>query len=74
VFWGGAAHNQRTLPFGSPEEVRAEVRESVRLFTDGGRRGGYVLAPIHNLQADVPSENVLALFGALTPEFANPGG
>lgn len=62
VFWGGAAHNQRTLPFGSPEEVRAEVRESIRLFADGGQRGGYVLAPIHNLQADVPAANVLALY------------
>ena len=62
VFWGGAAHNQRTLPFGSPAEVQREVRESIRLFTDGGRRGGYVLAPIHNLQADVPAANILALY------------
>lgn len=62
VFWGGAAHNQRTLPFGRPGEVRREVRESIGWFTDGGRRGGYVTAPIHNLQADVPPENILALY------------
>jgi hypothetical protein len=62
VFWGGAVHNQRTLPFGRPEEVRREVQESVALFTDSGRRGGYVTAPIHNLQADVPSANIVALY------------
>jgi hypothetical protein len=62
VFWGGAAHNQRTLPFGSPAEVKQEVRESIRLFTDGGRRGGYITAPIHNLQADVPAANIVALY------------
>ena len=62
VFWGGAVHNQRTLPFGRPEEVRREVRESIERFTDGGRRGGYVTAPIHNLQADVPTANILALY------------
>jgi hypothetical protein len=62
VFWGGAAHNQRTLPFGRPEEVRREVRESIELFTGGGLHGGYVAAPIHNLQADVPAANILALY------------
>ncbi len=62
VFWGGAAHNQRTLPFGKPPEVRREVRESIELFTAGGRRGGYVTAPIHNLQADVPAANIAALY------------
>jgi hypothetical protein len=62
VFWGGAAHNQRTLPFGSPREVRREVRESIECFTCGGRRGGYVTAPIHNLQADVPAANIAALY------------
>jgi uroporphyrinogen decarboxylase len=62
VFWGGAAHNQRTLPFGSPQEVRREVRQSIELFTDAGRRGGYVTAPIHNIQADVPAANIVALY------------
>ncbi len=62
VFWGGAAHNQRTLPFGGPQEVRREVRESIELFTAGGSRGGYVTAPIHNLQADVPAANIAALY------------
>jgi uroporphyrinogen decarboxylase len=63
VFWGGAVHNQRTLPFAGPEEVKWEVRESITRFTDGGRQGGYVVAPIHNIQADVPAANIAALYG-----------
>jgi uroporphyrinogen decarboxylase len=49
---------QRTLPYGSPEEVRAEVR---RLIREVGRGGGYILSPAHDVQRDVPLENVLAL-------------
>jgi uroporphyrinogen decarboxylase len=57
----GAMDNQRTLPFGTVEEVRAEVRDNVRIL---GERGGYVLAPCHNLQPITPVENVLALYDA----------
>jgi hypothetical protein len=59
VFWGGGVDTQRTLPFGTPEEVRREVRERVEVF---GRGGGFVFAGIHNIQAGVPVENLLALF------------
>ncbi len=62
TLWGGGIDTQRTLPFGTPEEVRAEVRERLRIFTPGG---GFVFAPIHNVQAGVPVENLLALFEAL---------
>jgi uroporphyrinogen-III decarboxylase len=53
---------QKTLPFGTPEEVRAEVRERLRIF---GKGGGYVFNPIHNVQAGVPVENLLALYEAV---------
>jgi uroporphyrinogen-III decarboxylase len=59
VFWGGGVNTQQTLPFGTPEQVRAEVTERLRIF---GRGGGYVFNTIHNIQARTPTENVLALF------------
>ena len=59
VFWGGGVDTQQTLPFGTPEEVRAEVRERVRIF---GRGGGFVFNTIHNIQGRTPTENVLAMF------------
>jgi uroporphyrinogen-III decarboxylase len=62
VFWGGGADTQRTLPFGTPEEVRAEVRERLRTFTPGG---GFVFNPIHNVQHGTPVENLLAMYEAL---------
>jgi len=58
VFWGGACDAQSTLSFGTPEEVAHEVEESIRIFAPGG---GYVLAAVHNIQAGVPPENVMAL-------------
>lgn len=59
VFWGGGADVQRVLPLGTPEEVRADVRRRLEVFSPGG---GYVFAPIHNLQADVPPQNVAAMY------------
>ena len=58
VFWGGACDCQGTLAFGTPEAVAAEVAENVRILSPGG---GCVLASVHNIQARVPPENVLAL-------------
>lgn len=62
VFWGGGVDTQQTLPFGTPEEVYAEVRRRIELFSD---HGGYVFNSIHNVQSNVPTENLLALFRAL---------
>ena len=62
VFWGGGTDTQKTLPFGSPDEVRAEVHESLRTF---GAGGGFVFNSIHNIQARVPVENLLALYEAV---------
>ncbi|MCL5998558.1 MAG: methyltransferase [Chloroflexi bacterium] len=59
TFWGGSVDTQRTLPFGTPDEVRREVRERLRIFGPGG---GFVFNPIHNVQAQTPVENVLAMF------------
>ncbi|MCL4694168.1 MAG: uroporphyrinogen-III decarboxylase-like protein [Candidatus Hydrogenedentes bacterium] len=58
IFHGGV-DNQQTLPFGTPDDVRQEVRDNFRILGD---RGGYILAPCHNLQAVTPPENVVALY------------
>jgi uroporphyrinogen decarboxylase len=54
----GGVDIQEVLPFGTPEEVEAEVRRRLRAFAPGG---GYILAPAHNVQADVPPANVVAM-------------
>lgn len=58
-FWGGGVDTQTTLPFGTVDEIRNEVRERMRILTPGG---GYVFATIHNIQADIPQEKILAVF------------
>ena len=62
VFWGGAVNVQQTLPFGTPEEVRAEVSRNIEIFKPGG---GFVFNNVHNIQANIPIENLLAMFDAL---------
>jgi uroporphyrinogen-III decarboxylase len=62
VFWGGGVDTQRTLPFGTPEEVRREVLERCGIFAPGG---GFVFNAIHNIQAGTPVENAVAMLGAL---------
>ena len=61
VFWGGGVDTQRVLAFGTPEEVRENVRQNLAAFRDGG---GYVFNAVHNIQATVPTENLVALFRA----------
>jgi hypothetical protein len=62
AFWGGGVDTQKTLPFGTPEEVRREVSERVRVFSG---KGGFVFNTIHNIQGNTPIENLLAMFEAL---------
>ena len=62
VFWGGGVDTQHTLPFGTPAQVREQVRERLEAFAHGG---GFVFAAVHNIQAGVPVENLLALFQAV---------
>jgi uroporphyrinogen decarboxylase len=59
VFWGAACDCQGTLAFGTAEQVAAEVTDSVRTLAPGG---GYVFASVHNIQANIPPENVVAMF------------
>jgi len=60
TLWGGIdAH--RVMPFGTPDDVRAEVR---RRIEEMGKGGGYVLGTVHNIQPDVPPENVCAMYDA----------
>ncbi|MBN2581216.1 MAG: hypothetical protein JXB10_19700 [Pirellulales bacterium] len=62
TFWGGGVDTQKTLPFGTPEDVRKEVRGRIEIFNRGG---GFVFNTIHNLQANIPVENLLALYGTV---------
>jgi uroporphyrinogen decarboxylase len=60
AFWGGIdTHN--VLPFGTPDDVRAEVKRRIEDLAPGG---GYVLNSVHNLQSEVPPENIVAMFEA----------
>jgi hypothetical protein len=62
VFWGGGVDTQRTLPFGTPAQVREEVLRHLEIFSRGG---GYVFNPIHNVQADTPVDNFAAMIDAV---------
>jgi hypothetical protein len=62
VFWGGGVNTQKTLPFGTPQDVRDEVHARLDTFAPGG---GFVFCTIHNIQAGTPIDNVLAMFEAL---------
>lgn len=62
VFWGGGIDTQSVLPQGTLDEVRQQVCERMRLFAPGG---GFVFCPIHNIQADVPTDRMLAMYEAV---------
>ena len=62
TFWGGGIDTQRILPFGTPEEIRRHVLEQCEIL---GKDGGFVFNTVHNIQANVPIENVIALFTTL---------
>lgn len=59
TFWGGGIDTQYTLPKGSVEDVKNEVRRHIDEFKPGG---GFVFAPVHNIQAEVPPENLIAMW------------
>lgn len=61
-FWGGGCDTSAVLPRGTPEEVRQHVRQQLAQFAPGG---GYVFQQVHNIMADVPPENIVAMFDAV---------
>lgn len=61
TFWGGGCDTQRVLPNATPEEIDRHVKERIEIFAPGG---GYVFNQIHNVQSNVPPENVVAMFAA----------
>jgi len=62
VFWGGGINPQQTLPFGTPEEVREEVAHNIDTFK---KDGGFVFNNVHNIQSNIPIENLMAMFEIL---------
>ena len=69
--WGGGVDTQRTLPFGTPDEIRRQVRERIEIFNRGG---GFVFNTVHNVQANTPAENLLALYDAVRQSRQSWGG
>jgi len=61
VFWGGGVDTQKTLPYGSRNEIEEEVKRRIEEFAPGG---GFVFSAIHNIQSDVPPENILIMIEA----------
>ncbi len=61
VFWGGGCDTQNVLSRARPEDVRRQVRERIETFAPGG---GYVFNQVHNIQANVPVENIVAMLDA----------
>ena len=61
-FWGGGCDTRDVLPHGTPQQVAEHVQQQVQIMRDGG---GFVFQQVHNIMADVPPENVVAMFGAV---------
>ncbi|HTO22308.1 MAG TPA: uroporphyrinogen decarboxylase family protein [Spirochaetia bacterium] len=69
VFCGGAVDTQKTLPFGTPQDVRKEVLSRCEVL---GKGGGFVFNPVHNIQARTPIANVVAMVDALREHNGEP--
>jgi len=66
-FWGGLCNTQNTLPFGTLKQIRDEVRRNFECLKPGG---GFIASNIHNITAEVPPQNIVAMFDAAN-EFGN---
>jgi uroporphyrinogen decarboxylase len=62
TFWGGGCDTRTILPYGTPEEVRKHVMEQVAILSPGG---GFVFQQVHNILANIPPQNILAMFDTL---------
>ena len=58
TFWGGGCDTQKILWSATPEEIKKHVQEQIEIFAPGG---GFVFNQIHNIMADVPPENIIAM-------------
>ncbi|HWS00665.1 MAG TPA: uroporphyrinogen decarboxylase family protein, partial [Prolixibacteraceae bacterium] len=67
VFWGGGVDTQHVLPSGTLEQVKDDVKRNIDALAPGG---GFVFSTIHNIQAEVPPQNIVAMLGALK-EYGN---
>ena len=67
VFWGGGVDTQKTIAFGTPDEVYREVRQRIEVLN---KRGGMVFNSIHNIQGNTPTQNILAMFDAIRDSYA----
>jgi uroporphyrinogen decarboxylase len=62
TFWGGGCDTQKVLPFGTPSEIKEEVKKRIEgLAPDGG----FVFTQVHNIQAGIPPENIMAMYEAV---------
>jgi len=59
VFWGGGVDTQKTLPFGTPENIEEEVENNMLTF---GKEGGFVFNTVHNIQPNIPIDNLVTMF------------
>lgn len=62
VFWGSGIDTQGVLPTGTPQQVRDDVRRNIEALAPGG---GFIFNTVHNIQADVPPQNIIAMWEAL---------
>ena len=62
TFWGGGVDAQNILPYDSPKKVKEDVKRNLAALMSGG---GYVFTSIHNIQAEVPPSNIMAMWEAL---------
>jgi uroporphyrinogen decarboxylase len=67
VFWGGGVDTQHILPNGTPQQVKEDVKRDMEALAPGG---GFVFATVHNIQAEVPPQNIMAMIEALN-EYGN---
>jgi len=62
AFWGGGVDTQDVLPYARPQEVRDDVKRNVEALMGGG---GYVFGTVHNIQAEVPPQNIMVMWEAM---------
>jgi uroporphyrinogen decarboxylase len=60
-FWGGGVNMQQTVVTGSVQDIKDEARRHIEIFS---KDGGYVFTQVHNIQANVPPEKVIAIYEA----------